>query len=154
MVTEVTWLDIEVLGSGTCFGDFSNFDGATVVFKDLAMNFGISAVNTESILLMFIHEESHHWCCGLQCMTESCHLRFGGAEGNFCLELHQRPDNGTSCECDKAFMSGTSHDVLVKMRDVCIPIAQEVGIHNKFKSCLVGTDDDALVPFCSLQTAG
>jgi hypothetical protein len=46
-----------------------------------------------------------------------------------------------------------ANDVLVKMRNVCIPIAQESGIHNKFKSCVVGTDDKALVP-CPLQTAG
>jgi len=85
IVSEMVVLDIDVLGSWVHLWDFGNFKGTTVVFKDSAVDCGLSGDHLETLFLEFFHK-LHEWNCGTKGGQQTNELALCGAEGNLHLE--------------------------------------------------------------------
>ena len=122
-------LDIDVLGSWVHLWDFGNFKGSTVVFKDSAVDCGLSRDHLETLFLEFLHK-LHEWNCGTKCSQQTNEIALCGAEGNLHLELGC-PDDWAASIHDNVAMPGMCSVSILSI--TLTPVACKVLVHMNIK---------------------
>ena len=92
---EVMILDVDMLSAWTHLGHFGDFDRSAVVLKHSAMNLWLKCGDVETMLLKLLEQLHDRDRCS-KCIGQANELAFGGAQGDFGLQLRSPNDRTVS----------------------------------------------------------